>query len=303
MNFEELLELLPSQAKRIYKELLEVGYNKDYLMSQISAKYKELSPEAFEDDKVRLIYAARLVAVRLARQLRMPTKEFQFIPIGIIDTKISKKGVPIGRMVGLLRTEDNWYPRLIICRDAATRLLDEVVPFRIYKINLYESKDKSLYFATNDTKMEEIQKLDDRPEVIIEFLKKSFGMKIFKLRDVRKYVSRTKEGTNYVDELDIRGIYGFVLRYHSGQRTDGTRYAFYIISDDSVGVKDEVDDEGYVIPSEMTVWVPYRLLKWDVDSELFFYGPVTYNEEDGRASMNALWVIPIHGIPLPEQLE
>jgi hypothetical protein len=72
----------------------------------------------------------------------------------------------------------------------------------------------------------------------------------------------------YVDEFDWRGLVAIVVRKNFGTRPDGRNWAVYTVSDDSLSTNLVSND--VIVPTAFTVWVPYTMMKYDVDSKLFF---------------------------------
>jgi hypothetical protein len=128
----------------------------------------------------------------------------------------------------------------------------------------------------------------------MELIKKNIAKQIT-VRESVMYPSNVNN--KYVDEFDLRAIDGIVVRYNYGKRANGTNWAVYSITDMSAPAENEVTPDGKIIPSTLTVWVPYQLLKWDKDSEVMVVGTVQIGG-NGEPFMNAILVYPIYAIPL-----
>ena len=245
---------------------------------------------SLKDDEERHAYAIRVFWIR--HVAKPPSKEFIVIPFGYVETRISKTtNTPISRIYVMLYTEDKKLEKsVIICRGLQADLWKDIELFMVYRVRLFSTD--GVLIATNDTEFREPKSLNMDP---LDFLRRYVGVKMFKLKDVYKNLSR-KQG-QYVDEFDIKAIDAIVIRSATGKRPDGTNWAFYVVSDDSVGPEEEVDEEGRIIPTQFTVWVPSSLAKYAEDSELILYGTVQLNK-DNIPFMNAIGLIPVHPIRL-----
>lgn len=242
----------------------------------------------FKNDYERHTYVIKALWARVLA--RPPSREVVVIPFGYLEERISKSsGVPVSRIYVLQKVEgtNQWKKNVIVCKERQATLYQDVQLFSVYKVRVFDTGN--ILMATDDTKFTEpIQYINMDP---VEFLEKAVGVKRFRLIEVHKHVSR--RNGRFVDEFDLHGIDAIVLRYKIGQRPDGTKYAFYVVSDDSIGTEDVIDEEGKIIPAQFTIWVPSTMVKYDVDSELYFYGTVQVDAE-GRPYMNAIGVLPIH---------
>ena len=251
------------------------------------------SHENFRSDHVTHSYTIRLLWVRVLS--RPPSREIYVIPFGVADARQTRAGL-LSRVYVLYRLPDSreWRKGVVVLSDAQAPLWETVQLFVVYKIRVAAGRGgDGLFWSTPETRFDEpVKTVTVDP---IEFLEKTVGVKRFRLAEVHRNLSR-RQG-RFVDEFDIKGLDAFVVRFRVGQRKDGTRFGLYVVSDDSVGVEDELDEEGRLIPAQFTVWVPHVFVKYDVDSELYLYGHVMVDSE-GRPFMNAIGVIPIHARPL-----
>ena len=154
---------------------------------------------------------------------------------------------------------------------------------------------KGLYSATNVTKFDNPKPLPVDP---VRFLYEYVGVRKIAIADTLRYPSRREQGGKFVDEFDLRAIQGIALRYAKGNRPSGGQWAFYVIADDSVGVDDVVTPEGRIIPSQFTVWVPARFVKYAEESDLLFVGTVDISQPEGMPFMNAISIVPIRARPI-----
>lgn len=250
----------------------------------------------FKNDYERHSYSIRKLWVTILS--RPPTKEVTVIPFGVSEARTTRTGKIQSRIYVLVKRDQGWEKSVIICQDRTAGLWEEVQLFYAYKIRVFDN-GKAL-FAVPETKFE--NPLQPIPSDPITFLEKVVGVKRFRLAEVHKNISRTVEvgGKKMIDEFDIKSLDGIVLYYRVGQRPDGSRFGLYVVSDDSVGTEDSLDEEGRIVPSQFTVWVPPVFVKYDIDSEIYVYGQVRLDKE-GRPFMNAIGVIPIHVKHIPSR--
>jgi len=265
---------------------------------QLESRYWEIYNDpwlqqdpSFRTPDERHAYAVRILWVEAVS--RPPSKEFYVIPFGYTGVRISKSsGVPMSRIYVLQKDGDQWKKNVIVCKEKHAYLYRDIRLFYLYKAKLFDTG--GVLMPNYDTSFNDPKPLNLDPLTLVI---KSVGVDVFKLIDVHKHVSRKQNG--FIDEFDIKGLYGIVVRWRKGKRQDGTEYGFYVVSDDSVGLEDTADEEGRIIPAQFTVWIAPELVKYDERSEIFVYGTVSVGS-DGVPFMNAYGVIPIHARPIPE---
>jgi hypothetical protein len=248
----------------------------------------------FKSDDDRYKYVLEVLTVRYKSQL--PTIEVAVIPFGITDIRITPQG-PISRIYAILqkRGESRAQIGVIVNRGQQANLVDEVQLFYLYKsVRLSQfSSDSNVFFSTQLTRFDDPQPFPDDP---LSLLKK-IGVVNLKIAETPyKLSKRIGEDSKYVDEFDLRGVSGIVVRYNTGKRPSGTDWALYVISDDSVA-EEQVTPEGYIVPSQLTVWVPRRFLKYDIDSKIYCVGTLSLSDRK-EPFMNAIYVHPIIAKPL-----
>lgn len=279
-KLERLAKALNVDIETLKQEYLKLFYS-DRIQNNPSLR----------DDEEKHAYAIRVFWIK--HVAKPPSKEYVVIPFGFIETRISKStGVPISRIYVMVYDESKRLNKaVIICRGLQADLWKDLELFMIYRVKLFGGSN-GVYIATSETRFDDPRPLNMDP---LDFLRKYVGVKLFKLKDVYKNLSK-RQG-QYIDEFDLKAIDGIVVRMASGKRPDGTNWAFYIVSDDSVGPEEEVDEEGRIIPTQLTVWVPSSLAKYAEDSELILYGTVQLNK-DNMPFMNGIGLIPVHPIRL-----
>jgi hypothetical protein len=248
----------------------------------------------FKSDEDRYKYVLEVLTVRYKSQL--PTTEYLVIPFGITDVRITTQGL-ISRIYCIFRKKGETKTKVgvIINRGQQATLIDEVQLFYMYKnVRLSQfSSEGNVLFSTQLTRFDEPQPIPNDPLSLL----KSVGVVNLKIAETPyKLSKRVGEDERYVDEFDLRGVEGIVLRYNIGKRPSGTDWALYVISDDSVS-NEQITPEGYIVPSQLTVWVPKRFLKYDIDSKIYCVGTIVAQEKK-EPFMNAIYVHPIIAKPL-----
>ena len=291
---ERSLPTLVEQKLRRLAQALGVPF--DVIVQEYWQWYDQVAQDPqFTNDEERHAYAIRSFwAMKIARP---PTRDIYFIPIGYTEARKSRStGEPMCRIYGIYSQDgQKWEKATLVGRGTEAEIWREAELFTKYKIRVSMGR-AGILWAVPETQFINGVPLGLDTEGKIKLLK-SIGIKIFQLKDVYKNLSRTDESGKYVDEWDLRGIYAVVVDYRSGARSDGSKWAFYMVSDDSVDPENNIDEEGNEIPTRFTVWIPSTLLKYGRLSELFFYGTITKGA-DGLPFMNAIGVIPIVPKPL-----
>lgn len=266
-----------------------IGEPLEVLKQEYIKHYQAIAQDPqFTDDEMRHAYAIRSFWV--LKVARPPTQEIYFIPIGYVeDRKYKSSGEYVSRIYGIYSKDgkDNWKKATLICRGSTSKLWMEVELFKSYRIKVSMGRENVLW-AVPETHFENGVSLNLDIEGKINLLKQ-IGIKIFTMDKVYKSLSRVVDG--YVDEWDLRGFYGIVVNYRSGTRSDGSKWAWYVAMDDTVDPKNNVDEDGNVLPTELTIWVPSTMLRYDKGSWLFFYGTLQRGG-DGMPYMNAIGIIP-----------
>lgn len=284
---------IPGEAKQ---KLLELSQKFNIALEDLEKQYWEIyndpfvqTDPQFKTDKDRHLYAVRVLWVRTAAQ--PPTKEYVVIPFGYTEPRTTKSsGLMMSRIYVLVRTDKGIERRVIVCRGAQADLCHDVQLFHAYRVKL--SEFGNLLLATANTRFSDPKPIPVEP---VKLLTRDVGASLIAIADTPYNVSRKDQSGRYVDEFDLKLVRGIVLRYNRGKRPDGSEWAFYVISDDSV-TEEGVTPDGKVIPTQFTVWVPASMLKYDVESDLMFLGTIQLN--DTEPVMNAICVIPIVARPI-----
>jgi hypothetical protein len=222
------------------------------------------SDPQFRTDDDRYRYVLELLWVLYAAQ--PPTEQILFISLGYTDVRMTQQG-PVSRIYGLAKAKgDKSFKRsVIVCRGPQADLVREVIPLRAYKLKVAKmARADNIFFATSQTHFTEPQPLPMDP---LDFVGRELGVPVLKLADVANNMSK-RQG-KYVDEFDWRALVGIVVRYNFGTRPSGGKWAVYTVSDDSL-TGNYISPDGYIVQTSFTVWVPYDMMKYDVDSKLLF---------------------------------
>ncbi|MCW1309284.1 MAG: hypothetical protein QXP04_01180 [Candidatus Nanoarchaeia archaeon] len=258
------------------RQCFEMIFNSDYVQ-------KDPTFTSIED---RVYYSIGATQARLCAQ--PPTEEYLIVPFGITDIRITTKGEQ-SRIYALVKGKgfEKFVPAPILCRGEKADLVNNIKLFYAYKTRLAKFFE-NVYMATSQTTLENSEIVNADPiQVIITHT----GAKMITLAQAPLMPSRKIGG--YVDELDLRIIRCYIVRWNTGKRQSGTDWAVYTVTDGTVENVGTTPD-GKIIPPTMTVWVPKLFLRYDVESEVYVVGTISFAENE--PFMNAIYVHPIHSI-------
>jgi hypothetical protein len=234
------------------------------------------SDPQFRTDDDRYRYVLELLWVIHAAQ--PPTETIYFIALGYLEPRATK-GEPTSRIYGLAKKPktEKMERSVILARGSLADLYQQVIPFKVYKLKVATMRRaENVFLATPQTRFDEAKPLNMDPQ---EFIRRELKVPIVRLADVPNALSRKVD--RYVDEFDWRSLVGIVVRKNFGTRPDGRNWAVYTVSDDSLS-SDYVSND-VIVPTAFTVWVPYTMMRYDVDSKLFFLG-----DDNGRRGQGSL---------------
>lgn len=293
-DIKRKLKNLSEKTGRSMKEI--IGIYADKLTSdfvQDDAQFKT------EEDKHRYVYQATFVSVAS----RPPTNIISFIPIGYDEKRRTKTGKNISSIYGFVVNDDDEYTKSkIVCKGKSADLINTIEPFYRYKISV--GGKNGLFFADDLSNFYDEEYVVDQDP--IDLIVKEWDAKIIDIRKTVDFPSRLDKN-GYVDKMDLRIIRGHVISHTEIDRNDGTQGSVYNIGDESIalGNEDEITDSGIIIPNRFTVWCPNQFLIWDNDSMLDFVGYIQHKSKTGESGtepqMNAICVIPVHGIPIEDE--
>jgi len=260
----EYPEYVRERVKRIAETFrVEEAQVWEQFKQYLSDPFVRSDPQ-FKTDDDRYRYVLELLWVLYAAQ--PPAEQIIFISLGYTDVRLTQQG-PLSRIYGLAKAKgDKSFKRaVIVCRGPQADLVKQVIPLRVYKLRVARmARADNVFFATSQTQFSEPQPLPVDP---LDFIGRELGVPVLRLADVASNLSK-KQG-KYVDEFDWRVLVGIVVRYNFGTRPSGGKWAVYTVSDDSL-TSNYISPEGYIVPTAFTVWVPFDMMKYDVDSKLLF---------------------------------
>jgi len=273
-----------------YSNKFRVDYDtlKDMLLNLYNLPFVQSDPQ-FKSDDMRFTWCLDVLHARLVQQ--KDVKEYLVIPYGATDVRITRQG-PQARLYSLIFiSKEKRINGVIIFRGQLADMVKDIQLYYLYKVKLAKMPTAdNVFLATTLTRFDDGQPV---PQTVPEFIDSVLGIKKITIADSIKHLSRKVD--KYVDEFDLRAIEGVVIRHASGKRPSGTDWAFYVVTDGSV-MEDVITPEGYVVPTQFTVWVPAHMLRYAEDSKLLFVGTIVLADKEPQ--MNAIYVHPIISIPL-----
>jgi hypothetical protein len=287
-----VVELPPWVENKLkdYAQKFKVDYDtiKEMLLSLYNLPFVQTDPQ-FKSDDMRFTWCLDVLHARLVQQREV--KEYLVIPYGATDVRITKQG-PQARVYAIIFIDkEKRVNGVIVFRGQLAEMVRDIQLYYLYKVKLARMPTAdNVFLATTLTKFDDGQPI---PQPVPEFIQNILGIKKISIAESTKYLSRKID--KFVDEFDLRAIEGVVIRYATGKRPSGTDWAFYVVTDGSVD-QDILTPEGYVIPTQFTVWVPSYMLKYAEDSKLLFVGTIVLADKEPQ--MNAIYVYPIVSIPI-----
>ena len=125
------------------------------------------------------------------------------------------------------------------------------------------------------------------------------------IRDMIENPSK-KLASGYTDETDLRILNAVISRGAEGTRKDSdTPWANYVVTDETVGMEDEVRPDGTLVPSNLTIWIDQIYAGLPELALCQFIGTVRIPEQGqnaGLAQMDAIRVKQI-GTGPPETID
>jgi len=134
---------------------------------------------------------------------------------------------------------------------------------------------------------------------------KRVGAKTVTIRSMIEHPSK-RTASGYTDESDLRILNAIISRGSEGTRkNDDTPWANYVVTDETVGMEDEVREDGTLVPNNLTIWIDQIYAGIPDLSLCQFIGTVRIPEQGqnaGQAQMDAICVKQI-GIAPPESFD
>lgn len=288
---------VPDSVKKKIKSLSK-KHDKD--PRELIKNYKDIWDEPivqddsqFDSDEERHEYCIRRLQIETASG---PSAEEEVvIPIGYTETQASSSGDDMCRIFMWLPEKEE--KSTLVCKGKGNQaeLWKQVDLFNKYNVRI--SSGDGVYFSDETTEFGSPKPIEHNP---VNFLEGVVGVEKITIAETPKKPSQLQEGTEYLDQLDLRMIEGMVLSHNSGKRSDGSEYAVYTLGDESISEESGTTEDGKVIPKQFTVWVPPSMLKYGKGSEIIVVGSVTRAKEP---QMNSYCVIPKRAVPIEEDKE
>ena len=115
-----------------------------------------------------------------------------------------------------------------------------------------------------------------------------------------------KLASGYTDETDLRILNAIISRGAEGTRkTDNSPWANYVVTDETVGMEDEVREDGTLVPNNLTIWIDQIYAGLPELSLCQFIGTIRVPDQGqnaGQAQMDAIRVKQIGTAP-PESFD
>ncbi len=241
-----------------------------WIIENVEKLYNELKDdEQFKDEDELYRYILLLLKSEDAKR---PQKEYNIIPIGLRDVRITKSDKHQSVIYAIIQGEKGI--SRIVCFDEKSGVPDDIWLFSAYKTKMGRLKDGS--FVLNE--ISEPRPIDQKPDEIIEKLE----IPITTIRDVSENLSK-RNVDGYVIDTDWRCIKDcIVLRINSGKREDGTFWAVMTAYDSSLN--------GSYDP--LTVWIPKKFSTITEKSLVDIYGSLQKKRDSEEYEMNCNLVIP-----------
>ena len=276
-KLEEISKRTETDIEEVKKEY-EKFFNSDFIQGD----------EQFTNDEDRHQYAKNVFWTRYI--LRKPVKSFNLIPIGMDSIRKSKKtGMENTSMFCL---DDKGDIRRVTLKGDICKAVKNLSLWSMYKdIKLGEFKDSKDLIADDRADFNNPEKLSVSPEDLLS----NQEFPEVKIIDAGKQLSKVGSD-GYVVKTDWKCIRGIVLRYNKSGEDADSEWGVYTIVDESVDpdkMEPEVSPSGEILPPGFSVWTSPNLMNYGVESECRFIGTIQ-KSQDGKVSMNAYSVIPIH---------
>jgi len=233
----------------------------------------------------------------------------KLVPIGTEGYYISKKSKDrSGTMYAVEQTSKGMMIKRVTCQGANFDIYERLQPGIMYDVLCGGFKDGGL-IIDDRSKFDNPVQLGLTFKDFIESFARSNNWKQVSIADAKVNPSRmVQSGTSqFVDKSDWRVVRGFVVDLRTGPKKDGSEWANYTITDETVSGSPVVLADGRTMYPGMTVWLSPTLVKWDKGSYLDFYGPTTLDKDKVtkklmqplKASMACFQIIPYY----PKELQ
>lgn len=199
--------------------------------------------------------------------------------------------------------------RVVIQESAIKRRKEILLPTRD---SMFEYSTKLGQFADDGDLIADDRALFEDPTIknidVLEFLKSLGVPEIDKLSDMAQYPSGTavgSDGKEYPIRSDWRIITGTISSSSVFAKKDRNKKELGVdggslrIIDLSLGLTDEITEEGEVQRNTRTVWCAPELLQYANESICKFIGTIAVKKETNEPTMNAYLILPVITRPMP----
>lgn len=271
-------DFVKKQIRKLSKEL-------NIPAKQLVEQYKEIYNEdliqedpQLEKDKDKHQYALRVLNIEV--RSGPSGKEIAVVPVGYQEERKTSSGSIQSKIYCAVDGEI----KELVCKEKMASLWKDVDLFNKYDILVNEWQDA--LFATSGTTFQEG---DPLAVDSLEYLKEELEVPQVTVKETIKNLSKTQEGSDYIDNTDWKVVEGLIIRANVGKRTDETEWGMYIVADESVPTE-TITSDGMVVPRQFIVWTPPSLMKYGKRSQIAVAGPIV--ESQSEPQMNACSVVP-----------
>lgn len=268
------------EAKRFVKEN---NIDKGEFLKVYKQHYRNFKEDMqFETDEDVHSYTIRVVEMHFLRQ-GPPADEFTVVPWGYQETRETSKGELQSKIYAF--DKENQKNGVIICKGDSVDAWEDITLFAEYKVRL--GSQDGVFFTRDETEFEGGEPISIQPE---DYIKGVVGAEEIDIKETPNKLSRKQEGSEFVDEMDVRVIEGYIDRINTFTRNGRERGVINLMDESVTGIESRVKD-GIIIPNPMTVWVPASQLKVGAGSQVCVVRTVSLS--DKTPQMTAYSLIPI----------
>ena len=300
MEWNELPEEIKKNA---LEEIQKISQTRDIAVEDLQKEYiQALNDESIKDYDIalRAPYAVQVLWTLHMRKPPTVTCEL-VVPFGVRESYRTRSGERRAEIQAYVKPEGGKGElKEITCVSTFSVLPSRIELLRGYRSVVLQSRAQGAWLEVgSETKFNNPLDIGVSPEEW--FTKRLLFPKLSSLREMATYQSKL-DANGYTERFSQFVVEGMVVRSYKGLRKDQSLMANYTIKDMSLGFEEEViqDATGVraILPSDITIWVPPRFLRWNTNSQLAFVGTISLDKKSHIPSMNATYVYPA-GIAIP----
>ncbi|MHA1215648.1 MAG: hypothetical protein ACTSPG_10135 [Candidatus Hodarchaeales archaeon] len=205
--------------------------------------------------------------------------------------RISRAGNPTSNLFVIAKSKNGPSLRRIVLQGDVADAYKRVTLGCKYRVKLGQFQGGKDFVADNRTVFENPVLLKN---MSLQDIMEKLNIPRITIAEAPKHPSKIGSD-GYMVMTDWRVIRGIIAMRLRGKKDDGTEWALYRISDETVSGEPTVTPDGTVIRPGLGVWLAPELQVYAEDSECDFYGTIRVSKDTGVASMNCYLIIPIHG--------